>query len=135
MIQLIIGAKGSGKTKKLIDKANASLAEAKGNVVFISNKPKYSQEINIKIRFVTAEEFHLKCEAELIGFIHGLIAGNSDIEAIYIDGIARIVGKRAKESEELYKTLEAISAKRGIDFVITVSEEAEEIPEFMAIYK
>ncbi len=134
MIQLIIGAKGSGKTKKIIDKANDSLANAKGDVVFISNKAKYSQEINYKIRFVTAEEFQLKSEAELIGFVRGLIAGNSDIEIIYIDGIARIIGKRAKESEELYGILEEISAKRGTDFVITVSEEEADVPEFMSKY-
>ncbi|MFI3166558.1 MAG: hypothetical protein R3Y32_00415 [Bacillota bacterium] len=135
MIQLIIGAKGSGKTKKIIDQANDSLANVKGDVVFISNKSKYSQEINYKIRFVTAEEFSIESGEALIGFVRGLIAGNSDIEAVYIDGIARIVGKRAKESEEIYKALESISSKRGTDFVITVSEESTDIPDFMAIYR
>ncbi len=135
MIQLIIGAKGSGKTKKIIDQANDALLSAKGNVVFISNVAKYSQGININIRFVAAEEFDLKTDVELIGFVRGLIAGNSDIETIFIDGIARIVGKRAKESEALYKTLADISEKYKVNFVVSVSEEAENVPEFMASYK
>ena len=87
MIKVISGEKGTGKTKIILDSVNESVKTAKGNVVFIQQKKGYSANIDFNVRCVYTEDYSVKGVAGLIGFIDGLMAGNSDIEYIFIDGI------------------------------------------------
>lgn len=96
MINLIYGAKGSGKTKKIIDAANACAADAKGDVVYITDNDK-SLEIGSTIRFINVNDYDIHCKGCLVGFLKGMIAANSDNTKFYIDGVGRILDKKPDE--------------------------------------
>lgn len=131
MINLIYGAKGSGKTKKIIHAANACAADAKGDVVYITDNDK-SLEIGSTIRFINVNDYDIHCKGCLVGFLKGMIAANSDNTKFYIDGVGRILDKKPDEMEELFKKLEEISDRYGVDFTLTIS--AAEVPKFMKRY-
>ena len=118
MIELIYGAKGSGKTQKIIDKANACVETAHGNVVFITPVDKYSLDISKQIRFVVTKDFEVGKECQLEAFIKGMIAGNSDICDVFIDGIARI---GEIDPVKFVHTLAAVSQKFNVNFTLTLS--------------
>lgn len=129
MVTLIYGGKGSGKTKRIIDAANACLSD--GDVVFLTDNSK-SLDIDNNIRFINVKEFGIKCERSLIAFIKGLIAANADNNRIFIDGIGRILEKNADELEEMMTRIEKVSDAYKVDFTLTVS--TPELPEFMKKY-
>ena len=118
MIELIYGAKGSGKTQTIIEKANKAVETAHGNVVFITPVDKYSLDIKNAIRFVVTGEHDIKKGCALEAFIKGMIAGNSDIQEFYIDGIARIGDI---DVVPFIHTLDALSTKYNVKFTVTLS--------------
>lgn len=132
MINLIYGPKGTGKTKQIIENANAEIAKAKGDVVFIDKDNRKMYELSHKLRLVDATEYGIKGDNSLVSFIKGLLAGNKDIEAVYIDGVAAITGLQPAESEAMYKEIYEISTKFGVRFTITVS--IEKLPVFLTKY-
>ncbi|MCI7530004.1 MAG: ATP-binding protein [Eubacteriales bacterium] len=134
MIHLIYGAKGSGKTKKIIEMANASIDTAGGDIVFITDTNRYMFDIKYQIRFVNTEEHHIFTEEALLGFIKGLIAGNHDIKTIYIDGAHRIARKEVENMQDFYSELEAIAERQDVEFVLCVSKNEEELPDFLKKY-
>ncbi len=131
MIKLIYGPKGFGKTKIIMDDINAAAKDAKGNVVFITDKSICSVAIDINVRCVYTEEYGISSVDELKGFIMGLVAGNSDIEKIFIDGILRIANCKLDELEELFAAIKKID---GVKFEMTVSAEKADLPKFMLEY-
>lgn len=131
MIKLIYGPKGFGKTKIIMDDINAAAKEAKGNVVFITDKSICSVSIDIKVRCVYTEEYGISSVEELKGFIMGLVAGNSDIEKIFIDGILRIGHCKLDELEDLFAAIKKID---GVKFEMTVSADKADLPKFMLEY-
>ncbi len=118
MVELIYGAKGTGKTQRIIEKANARVAKAKGNVVFITPVDKYSLDIDKNVRFVVTAEYGIEKACALKAFIKGMIAGNSDIGDVYIDGIARIGDI---DPIEFIPMLDEISTRYNVDFTVTLS--------------
>ena len=134
MIKLVYGPKGTGKTKQLIDVANANLQSAKGLSVFITDTKRYMYDLKRDIRFVDVKDWNITGEEALCGFVKGIAAGNGDNEFIYIDGIARIAGKELKDLAGIFFMLDKISAENGITVVITCSAAKEELPDFVAKY-
>lgn len=134
MIHLIYGAKGSGKTKKIIDMANAGIDTATGDIVFITDTNRYMYDIKYQIRFVNTEDNHIFTEEALLGFIKGLIAGNHDIKTIYIDGAHRIAKKDVDAMADFYAELETIAERQDVEFVLCVSKNEEELPDFLRKY-
>ena len=132
MIRIIAGKKGSGKTKRIIDEANASLANAKGQNVFITDTNRFMNEIKHQLRYVNAKDYGVDCARSLRAFIDGMIAGNSDIETVFIDGAARLANTTVADMEDFYAELEKVGQKFGTNFVLTVSEAEENLPEFVA---
>ncbi len=118
MIELIYGAKGTGKTQRIIEKANKKVEETKGNVVFITPVDKYSLDISNNIRFVVTAEYGISKACGLAAFIKGMIAGNSDISDFYIDGMARI---GEIDPVEFIPVLDDISTRYNVNFTVTVS--------------
>lgn len=118
MIELIYGAKGTGKTTRIIAKANARVPQAKGNVVFISPIDKYSLDIDKNVRFVVTGEFGIDTATDLAAFIKGMIAGNSDIGDVFIDGLARIGNV---DPVAFVSVLDAISTRYNVNFTVTLS--------------
>ena len=134
MIKLIYGPKGTGKTKKLIDSANAEAQTAKGLSVFITNTKRYMYDLNRAVRFIDVNDWAIAGEDALCGFVKGVAACNGDNEHIYIDGIARIAGKELADLAGIFYMLDKISGENGITITITCSCTKEEMPDFVAKY-
>ena len=122
MIEFVYGAKGSGKTKKMIDMANAEVGSAKGDILFINDRDKYRVTVDTKIRFINSEDFEIKGEDELYGFISGVIAGNYDVDVVYIDNLLRILDADGPEDiSGILEKLDKIQKKQDIKFVLSLS--------------
>lgn len=138
MIQLITGAKGSGKTKQIIDMANANVDTAKGNIVFVTDTDRYMFDIRHQVRIVNAEclkKNGVILEEALIGFIKGVLAGNHDIETLYIDGAHRLLNKTVHEMQGFFDDIFDIAHKTETQIVLTVSEDEDKFPEFLKKFK
>lgn len=136
MVELILGKKGTGKTKHLIENVNNAISVAKGNVVFVSNcNSRNMYDITAKVRMADTSEFEIKDYSEFLGFLCGIISGNFDITNIFVDGIFKIVGTDKLDGfEEFLKRLDVMSTKFNISFVITVSIDEAEAPDYMKKY-
>ncbi|MBR3865036.1 MAG: hypothetical protein IKJ19_08010 [Clostridia bacterium] len=132
MIKLIYGEKGTGKTKIILDSVNETVKSAKGNVVFISQKRGYSANIDFNVRCVYTEDFGFKGLEGFVGFIDGLMAGNSDIEYLFIDGIARIAECTVEDLECFVNEANRLEKEYGVKFVLTISCAKEKLPAFLA---
>ena len=134
MIKLIYGPKGSGKTKQLIQAANADAQNAKGLSVFITDTKRYIYDVSRNVRFIDVADWSVVGEDALCGFVKGVAACNSDHEYIYIDGISRITGKPLTELAGIFYMLDKIASENDIVITITCSCTEEELPDFVKKY-
>ena len=122
MITLILGKKGSGKTKKMMDLCKAAVEQSKGNVVFIEKDNTLTYDLSHKARLVAAEDYAIKCYGCLYGFIAGMCAGNYDITHIFVDGLYKVTGDDDNaKAPALLEKLEKLSEQTGIKFTLTLS--------------
>lgn len=129
MVELIIGKKGKGKTKVLLDKVNSAIKAANGNIVYLDKSTKHMYELNNKIRLVDVSEYPLKNSDEFVGFICGIISQDHDLEQIYLDSFLTIAKLEGEDITSTINQLSAIGEKYGITFVISMSLDKEEVPE------
>ena len=134
MIKVIYGAKGTGKTKMMIDAANSAVEVAKGHLIFITDSKRYMYDLEREVRFIDTSEYDIAGEAALCGFIKGVIAGNHDNEYVYIDGVVRIAGKPVQEMAAFFYMLEKVAKDTGITVTVSVSASREELPDFVSKY-
>ena len=134
MIKIIYGAKGTGKTKRLIDAANDDAKKAKGLSVFITDNKRCMYDVSRNVRFIDVTDWAVAGEEALCGFIKGVAACNSDNEYIYLDGIARITGKALKELAGIFYMLDKISSENEITITVTCSCDEAELPDFVKRY-
>ena len=139
MIQLITGNKGTGKTKAIIDIANDHVETAKGDIVFLTDTDRYMYSLRYQIRAINTSDLKRGAEPNvredmLVGYIYGVLAGNHDIESMYIDGAHRMLGRDVSEMEHFFSDLEEIAEKTDTKFIVTVSQDEGELPEFLNKY-
>ena len=134
MIKVIYGAKGTGKTKMMIDAANATVALAKGHMIFITDNKRGMYDLEREVRFIDTSDYDIAGEAALCGFIKGVIAGNNDNEYVFIDGVARIAGKPVQEMAAFFYMLDKVGKDDGVTITVSVSAEKEELPDFVTKY-
>jgi len=134
MIRIIYGPKGSGKTKKLIEQANAEAETKSGESVFISDSGRYMFDLKRTVRFIDLTEFNIAGEDAFCGFIKGIIAANRDNQYIYIDCASRVTGKPLSEMAEFFYMLDKVSDRLDLKITIACSAEKEELPPFVAKY-
>lgn len=134
MIKIVYGPKGTGKTKQLIEQANATVATAKGHIVFISDTKRYMFDLRREVRFIDLTEFNIAGEEAFCGFIKGIVAANRDNEYLYIDGASRITGKPLSEMAAFFYMLDKVSEDMGLTITIACSATKEELPPFIAKY-
>lgn len=132
MIKIIYGEKGAGKTKQIVALANETAATAKGILVYIDRTNHRMHDLDRNVRLVDASAYGLNSQSDILSFIKGMIAGNFDIEKIFIDGVTRLLDCNVSELAVLYNGLEQISKEHNVDFVITASCSKENLPEFIA---
>ncbi|MBR2002523.1 MAG: ATP-binding protein [Firmicutes bacterium] len=136
MVKLLIGRKGSGKTKQMIDLANQSLEQRDGSIVFINKDNRLMLDLKYRIRVVCMEEYpHITNIDEYIGFVYGVISSDHDIQVIFIDSILKHADVQIEHLEEFLGRLSKISEMYGPDFVVSLSAEQAEIGEYIKQYE
>ncbi len=134
MIGVIFGEKGTGKTKKILDMANQSIQSAKGNTIFIDDDTSYIYDLSTKARFINASDYGITTPKMLYGFLCGLAASDFDLEAVYIDGLLRIIGHELDSLEGLFDDLKSFSAKHNLNIIMSVTGSKETVPAFLKAY-
>ena len=129
MIQIIAGEKGKGKTKILLDKVNTSIKEANGTIVYLDKNTKHMYELNNKIRLINVKDYCIESAQEFTGFICGLVSQDHDLEKVYLDSFLNISCLEGSDITSVLEKLELISSKFSVDFVLSISLNADEIPE------
>lgn len=133
MIKLIVGGKGSGKTKAMIEMINESAKTTPGNIVCIEKSMKLTYDVSHAVRLIDVDEYKIEGYDALYGFVAGILAGNYDIVEVYVDGILKI-GNR--DLDGLSKVLAQFDAIIGdnVKLVVTVSDDMENLPESVKKY-
>ena len=134
MIKVIYGAKGTGKTKMMIDEANQAVENAKGHLIFITDSKRGMYDLEREVRFIDVSEYDVAGEAALCGFIKGVIASNNDNEYVFIDGAVRIAGKPVGEMAAFFYMLDKVAKADGITVTVAVSAGQDELPDFVTKY-
>ena len=129
MVQLIVGNKGKGKTKHLLDKVNTVIKDAQGNVVYLDKSTKHMFELNNKIRLIDVSEYLVTNSDEFIGFICGIISQDHDLQHMYFDSFLKIACVSESEIGTAVEKLETISSKFHVDFVLSVSIDESALPD------
>lgn len=135
MIKLIVGSKGSGKTKILIDRVNETARTTNGSVVCIEKDMKLNFEIVPSVRLIDVEEYKIDSYDVFYGFISGVLAGNYDIKDVFVDGILRI-GGAVKDLEGLCRLVKKVDelVKDEVTVTFTVSTDLANLPEDLKKY-
>ena len=134
MIHVIMGLKGSGKTKKLIDGINAAVAQASGDVVCIEYGKKLTYDVTYKVRLVDSQEYGIKSCEMLKGFLSGMHAGNFDITHVFIDNLYKTIGADLKSAEEFIAWAAKFAADNNMEITVTLSEDPANVSEAMKQY-
>jgi hypothetical protein len=129
MVKFILGPKGSGKTKWLIDKANDDIKKGNSDVMFVDVDDNHIFSLNYSVRLINAMEFNIRNIESFYGFLCGIIGRDYDVEKIYVDSIYKILPLEIKDLEKLKSNLDSISEKFEADFYINVDFTLEEMPE------
>ena len=128
MVKLLVGHKGSGKTKQMIDLANDQIETSKGSVIYINKNHRLMYDLKYRIRVICMEDFeHITNCDEYIGFLYGIISLDHDIETVYIDSILKHADFSLGDLPEFIDRLKKISKNYGMDFVVSLSAEKEEM--------
>ena len=136
MVRLIMGGKGSGKTKQLIELINNAAKDEPGNVVCIEANRNMTYDIHYHIRLIDAQEYKLTNYDLMRGFISGLYSGNYDITHVFIDNLCKIVGHDVdKETEEFLNWLDGFGEKNDIKFTATISADPSVATDGMQKYR
>jgi hypothetical protein len=129
MVQLIVGKKGKGKTKLLLDKVNTAVKEIPGNIVYLDKSTKHMYELNNKVRLVDVSEYLLDSTDAFIGFVTGIISQDHDLQQMYFDSFLKIASLEGADVTAAVAKLEDISDRFKVDFVLSVSLDEAELPE------
>ena len=128
MVELIVGKKGKGKTKVLLERVNSAIKSANGSIVYLDKSTKHMYELNNKIRLIDVSAFPLKNSDEFVGFICGIISQDHDLEEIYLDSFLTISKLEGQDVTDTLTQLDAIGQKFKLTLVISISLNKEEIP-------
>ncbi len=129
MVELIVGKKGKGKTKVLLDRVNGAVKEANGSIVYLDKSTKHMYELNNKVRLIDVSSYPLKNADEFVGFICGIISQDHDLEQIYLDSFLKVSKLEDADVTDTLDQLDKIGEKYGISIVVSISLDKEEIQE------
>ncbi|MCD7722559.1 MAG: hypothetical protein LUH82_01215 [Clostridiales bacterium] len=128
MIKLIIGNKGAGKTKRLIELVNSYVETSDGNVVCVEKEPKLTYDISSKARLLETDTYRISGCKAFYGFLAGICAGNYDVTDILIDATFKIVGREYEKLVQFFEMLSELSEATDVNFVFTISCDKEDLP-------
>ena len=128
MVQLIVGKKGKGKTKQLLDKVNGEIKEIPGSIVYLDKSTKHMYELNNKVRLNDVSQFMIENSSEFMGFVAGVISQDHDLQQMYFDSFLKISCLEGQDILPFIKKLEKLSASFDIDFILSISLDESELP-------
>lgn len=128
MIKLILGRKGSGKTKKLIELVNGAVEVSKGNVVCVEKERLLTYDVNYRARLADVERYGVKGYDAFYGFLAGIIAGDADITDMFVDATLKICGSDFDALLDFLKKINDLSAKSELDITFTISADEADLP-------
>ncbi|MCM1118334.1 MAG: twitching motility protein PilT [bacterium] len=129
MVQLIVGNKGKGKTKHLLDKVNSEVKNITGNIVYLDKSTKHMYELNNKVRLIDVSQFMIENYSEFIGFVSGIISQDHDLQQMYFDSFLKISCLEDSDITDVIVKLNKISDSTGVDFILSVSRDESGLPE------
>ena len=129
MVQLIVGQKGKGKTKYLLDKVNSEVKNVSGNIVYLDKSTKHMFELNNKVRLIDVSDYEFESNAEFNGFVCGIISQDHDLEQMYFDSFLKIAKLEDGGVTAAIAKLEKLSEKFKVDFILSVSCDESELDE------
>ncbi len=129
MVQLIVGKKGKGKTKQLLDKVNSEVRDISGSIVYLDKSTKHMYELNNKVRLIDVSRYMIENESEFLGFVSGIISQDHDLEQMYFDSFLKIAALEDKDISEVVEKLDRMSDFFQVDFILSVSRDESELPE------
>lgn len=129
MVQLVIGNKGKGKTKYLLDKVNAEIKTTTGNITYLDKSSKHMFELNNKVRLINVNDYMISNGDEFLGFVCGILSQDHDLEQMYFDGFLQIACLDKDNIVPVIDKLEKIGEAFKVDFIISVSMNEDECPE------
>lgn len=129
MVQLIVGKKGKGKTKQLLDKVNSEVKDISGSIVYLDKSTKHMYELNNKVRLIDVSRYMIENADEFLGFVCGIISQDHDLEQMYFDSFLKIAVLEGKDISAVIEKLDKMSDFFQIDFILSVSMDESELPE------
>ena len=129
MVELIVGKKGKGKTKVLLDRVNGAVKDANGSIVYLDKSTKHMYELNNKVRLINVTTYPIKNADEFVGFICGIISQDHDLVQIYLDSFLRIANLEGADVTSTLQQLDDIGNAFKVSIIISISLDKEEIPE------
>ena len=129
MVQLIVGKKGKGKTKQLLDKVNSEVKDISGSIVYLDKSTKHMYELNNKVRLIDVSRYMIENESEFLGFVCGIISQDHDLEQMYFDSFLKIAVLEDKDISAVIEKLDRMSDFFQVDFILSVSMDESELPE------
>ena len=134
MIQVIAGRKGSGKTKRLIDMTNDTAREAEHDVIFLDDDNRYMFDVDHKVRFINAEDYHIHNTDMFIGFVGGILSSNFDVGTVFVDAFLKLSHAELDKTGPAVSALENLSVKNHVTSVLSLSADPEDLPECLKQY-
>ena len=129
MVQFIVGKKGKGKTKQLLDKVNSEVKDISGSIVYLDKSTKHMYELNNKVRLIDVSRYMIENESEFLGFVCGIISQDHDLEQMYFDSFLKIAVLEGKDISAVIEKLDKMSDFFQVDFILSVSMDESELPE------
>ena len=135
MVRLLIGHKGSGKTKKIVSLANESLNVVNGSVVFINKNSRLTTDLKYSIRLISMDDYEAITNVdEYIGFLYGVISQDHDLECIFIDSILKHADINIENLEDFLERLDKISKEHELDLVVSISADRDQLGPYIDKY-
>lgn len=129
MVQLIVGEKGKGKTKELLDRVNKEIKEANGTIVYLDKSRKHMYELNNKVRLIDTSEYDIRNSQEFVGFLSGILSQDNDLEKMYLDSFLKISKTEDQELADVLTRLDQMSKIFNVSFVVSISKNECDLPE------
>ena len=136
MIQVILGSKGSGKTVKLIDMANKSVEQERGNIIFIDHNNRHMYDLQREVRLVNAAEYAIDSPEAFYGLLCGMLSANFDITLIVVDGFLKIIDPSITPADlkVFFEKTDKLLNDHNVRMVIGISGDPADMPEFVTRY-
>ena len=128
MVQLIVGKKGKGKTKQLLDKVNSEVKDIAGSIAYLDKSTKHMYELNNKVRLIDVSVYPIKNADEFVGFVCGIISQDHDLEQVYLDSFLTTAKLEGLDVTSTLEQLTTVGEKFNVKFIISMSLDKEDIP-------